>query len=105
MAVPISRIGQILDFVLVAGICVVLGFGPLAFGAVQPWSICILESAVACLVVIWAARELANGDFHILPNPLYIPMALFAAVVLVQLFLHQTAYWYATWSKGLLYGC
>jgi O-antigen ligase len=97
--------GQILDFVLAAGICAVLGFGPLAFGAVQPWSICILEAAVACLVVIWAAREVANGGFHVLLNPLYIPMALFAGVVLVQLLLHQTAYWYATWSKGLLYGC
>jgi O-antigen ligase len=95
----------VFDFVLVAGVCAVLGFGPLAFGAVQPWSIFVMEAAVSFLIVIWAAREVVNGGFHILSNPLYLPMALFAGVVLLQLFLHRTAYWYATWSKGLLYSC
>jgi O-antigen ligase len=54
--------------------------------------------------MMWAAREAMNGGFHIIPNPLFIPMALFAGVVLVQISLHLTAYWYATWSKGLLWG-
>lgn len=94
-----------LDFVLVAGVFAVLGFGPLAFGAVQPWSIFVMEAAISLLLMIWAARETANGGFHILSNPLYLPMALFAGVVLIQLLLHRTAYWYVTWSKGLLYGC
>ena len=86
------------------GICSVLGFGPLAFGAVQPWSICVLEVAVSSLIVIWAAREVILGGFHIIPNALYIPMALFAGVVLVQILFHLTAYWYVTWQKGLLWG-
>ncbi|HMD19020.1 MAG TPA: O-antigen ligase family protein [Alloacidobacterium sp.] len=59
--------------------------------------------APALLILIWSARELANGSFGIIPNSLYIPMALFAGVVLVQLALHLSAYWYATWSKGLLW--
>jgi O-antigen ligase len=59
--------------------------------------------ATALLIVIWSARELSNGSFDILPNPLYIPMVLFAGVVLVQLASHLSAYWYATWSKGLLW--
>ena len=81
----------------------ILGFGPLAFGAVQPWSISVLEAGTALLLVIWAAREVANGRFKLASNQLYIPMALFALVVLVQIAFHQTAYWYATWSKGLLW--
>jgi len=88
----------------VLGVCFVLGFGPLAFGAVQPWSIAVLEVAVSCLVVIWAARETATGDFHIINNQLYIPMVLFAGVVLIQISFHLTAYWYITWTKGLLWG-
>lgn len=100
---PVSRIGRLLNSVLVTGICALLAFGPLALGAVQPWSICVLEVATALLILIWGVRELANGAFHISPNPLYIPMALFAGVVLVQIALHLSAYWYATWSKGLLW--
>ena len=44
-----------------------------------------------------------NGGFRVLPNPLFLPMLLFAGVVLLQIALHWTAYWYATWSKGLLW--
>jgi len=95
--------GQTLDFVLFVGICSVLGFGPLAFGTVQPWSICTLEVAVSFLIVIWAAREVANGGFHIVPNPSYIPIVLFATIVILQLSAHLTAYWYATLQKGLLW--
>lgn len=100
---PTSWTVQSLNVVLVAGICSILGFGPLAFGAVQPWSICTLEMAVSVLIVIWGAREVANGGFQIIPNPLFIPIALFAGVVLVQVSFHLTANWYATWSKGLLW--
>lgn len=99
-----NRTRQILNWTLVAGICSVLGFGPLAFGAVQPWSIGALEVAVSFLIVIWAAQETANGGFHIITNQLYIPMALFAGVVLIQILFHLTAYWYLTWTKGLLWG-
>ena len=102
---PGSRTREILNWTLVLGLCAVLGFGPLAFGVVQPWSICVLELAVPSLVVIWAARETASGDFHIINNHLYIPMALFASVVLIQISFRLTAYWYITWTKGLLWGC
>jgi O-antigen ligase len=99
---PVSRISQGLDYALMVGICAVLGFGPLAIGAVQPWSICLLEVAVSFLFLIWAAREVANGAFRVIPNPLYIPIALFALLVMAQLIFHVTAYWHATWTRGLL---
>jgi len=86
------------------GLCSVLGFGPLAFGAVQPWSICVLEVTVSLLILTWAVREAVNGSFHVISYPLFVPIALFASVVLIQISFHLTAYWYATWSKGLLWG-
>ena len=100
---PVSLAGQILHVFLAVGICSVLGFAPLAFGAVQPWSMCVLELGAACLVILWAAREAVNSHFQIVSNRLFLPMALFAVVVLIQIAFHFTAYWYATWSKGLLW--
>jgi O-antigen ligase len=100
---PTTQLGRRVNSVLAIGICLLLGFGPLAFGIVQPWSVCVLEVTVALLVMVWAARETANGAFCIIPNPLYLPMALFASVVLLQIVLHRSAYWYATWSAGMLW--
>lgn len=108
-AYPLTRsaqagvVGRILHVILAMGIFAILGFGPLAFGAVQPWSICVLEMGTSLLIVVWAAREVASGGFQFVPNQLYIPMALFAMVVLIQISFHLTAYWYATWSKALLW--
>ena len=99
---PVSRIVQGLDYALIVGICAILGFAPLALGAVQPWSVCVLEVGVSFLLLIWAAREMANGAFRIVPNPLYIPMALFSILVMAQLTFHLSAYWHATWMRGLL---
>jgi O-antigen ligase len=100
---PVGRFRSIFEPVLRIGICVVLGFGPLAFGAVQPWSICILEVAVSLLFLIWAARGLIDRTYRIASNPLLLPTALFAALVLAQLTLNLSAYWYATWTKALLW--
>jgi O-antigen ligase len=99
----VNRADQALELVLAVGVCCLLGFGPLAFGTVQSWSICVLEVAVSFLIATWAVREVVSGDFRTMPNPLFLPMLLFAGVVVVQITLHLTAYWYATWSKGLLW--
>ncbi len=100
---PVCWVGQLLQVILATGLCAVLGFGPLAFGIVQPWSICVLEVAMAALVVLWSVEVVADRNFRVVPNKLYIPIALFAIVVLAQITFHLTAYWYATWSKGLLW--
>jgi len=100
---PVSRVVQVFELLLVLGLCAVLGFGPLALGAVQPWAICVLEVISSLLVLLWFLRELATGRFHILPNPLYLPMVLFAIIVIIQLLFHLTAYWYVTWSKAMLW--
>ena len=98
-----NRVGRALEFVLAVGICCVLGFGPLAFGAVESWSTCVLETAVSGLVGVWAVSVMMDENLRIVPNFLFFPMLAFGIVVLIQITFHLTAYWYETWSKGLLW--
>jgi O-antigen ligase len=93
----------ILDQVLVGLLCLLLAFGPLAFGAVQPWSICILQLGAAFCVLLWALRQFAGGTFEFSWNPLFLPALLFAALIAVQLLTARTAYWFATWQSSLLW--
>ena len=92
-----------LEAVIAVGICLLLAFGPLAFGATQAWAVFVLEEGAALLLVAWAVRSLVVGRMEIAGNPLYAPMLLFAVLVGLQLLLHRTAYWYATWQKALLW--
>lgn len=88
---------------LVVGLCLLLGFAPLAFGAVQEWAITVLEFGSAFLVVIWALSEFAKRRMQIIPSPLYLPALLFGGVVLAQLVFRTSAYWYATWYAAFLW--
>lgn len=92
-----------LDSVLFYGTFSLLLFGPLAFGAVEPWSIFILQAGAASLFVLWAVGQTAPGELHIASNPLFPPMLAFAALVLLQLATGRTAYRSASLSGGLLY--
>lgn len=89
--------------VLVYGCCVLLSFGPLAFGATEPWSIAILELGAALLVLVWMAKQLALGRVKLRFNPLFLPMALLAVVVLFQMATGMTAYRYLTMTRAFLY--
>lgn len=100
---PASRSAAPLNLVLFCGLCMLLAFGPLAFGAVEEWAICAIEVTTAALFAIWALREIASGQVTITRSPLFIPIVLFAALVIAQLALHRTAYWYATWVRALLW--
>ena len=81
----------------------VLLFGPLAFGAVEPWSILIVQVSAGLLFVLWAARQVARGELEIAGNPLFFPMSLFGALILWQLITGRTAYRAGTSSAALLY--
>lgn len=94
-----------LDRVLLASLTALLVFGPLAFGAVEPWSTFVLQVASCALFVMWTARQVLCGSVEIRPNPLYAPMAAFAALVVAQILFRLTAYRYATVQEGLLYAC
>jgi O-antigen ligase len=94
---------RVLDWALLASLCLLLGFGPLAFGAVQEWAICTLEIGAAVCVGLWAWRASAQGGLEVRHNGLFLPIVLFAGLVCVQLLSGHTAYWYVTWCKALLW--
>jgi len=98
-----SPLVRALDKLLVASLCILLAFGPLAFGAVQEWAICTLEVGAAMCAVLWVVRHLASGRFEVHGNVLFLPIVLFAALVGVQLLTGRTAYWYVTWQSALLW--
>ncbi len=85
------------------GACVLLMFGPLAFGAVEPWSMFVVRSGSVLVFLIWVGKQALSGDLHLRWNPLFAPMLLFAVLIGAQLMLGTTAYPYATLSEGLNY--
>jgi O-antigen ligase len=102
---PVAKASQprLTNNSLFAGACAVLLLGPLAFGAVEPWSIFALEASALLLLVLWASRQWINGELNVSDHPLYRPMAAFFALVLMQWVIGATAYRQVTYSHLLLY--
>lgn len=94
---------SLLDQVCLYGVVALLLFGPLAFGAVESWSIAIMEVGTALLFALWSIRQVFAGELQIRSNPLFLPMSLFGALILLQLVTGRTAYHAATFSSALLY--
>ena len=85
---PSSLVDQVLWF----GVFGLLLFGPLAFGAVEPWSSSIMQVGAGLLFALWAVRQVAAGELEIVGNPLFLPMLLFAGSDSGQLATGRTAY-------------
>jgi len=92
-----------LGAILLYGTFGLLMFGPLAFGAVEPWSIFILEAGSVALAMVWLAKQWHDGELQIRWNPLFLPMAGFGVLTAVQLALRSSAYPHDTISQTLLY--
>src|SRR5487761_172495 len=84
-----------------AGWLALLIFGPLAFGAVEPWSTLAQQGVAAALaaLLLWHWLEDESISFH--PNPLYAPWTALAAVVALQITLRVPAYMGATAAAAL----
>jgi O-antigen ligase len=91
------------DPVTFYGVIGLLLFGPLAFGAVEPWSIFILEAGATLLLLLWTARQAASGELSVAGNSLFAPGLVFVFLIGLQLATGRTAYRYETFSAGLLY--
>jgi O-antigen ligase len=91
------------DSLVLAGVFGLLFFAPLAFGATESWSVFVLEAGTILIFAVWIWRQSADQDWRIRGNPLFRPMALFGAVVIVQLIFGWTAYRHDTFSQALLY--
>ena len=92
-----------LDQVLLYGPMALLMFGPLAFGAVEPWSILVLETGSAVLALLWVSRQCMSGELNIHWNPLFGPMLAFAALIVGQLLMGLTASRHETIAQASLY--
>lgn len=89
--------------VLLYGVFGVLLFGPLAFGAVEPWSIFLMEAASATLFLLWIGKQVLEGEIKVKSNPLFLPMGVFGVIMIAQLVFRGSAYPHDTTSLALLY--
>jgi len=94
-----ARIGSILLY----GTFALLMFGPLAFGAVEPWSIFTIEAGSLLLTILWLAKQWLDGELTIQWNPLFLPMAVFGLLIAVQVVFRASAYPHDTFSEALQY--
>jgi O-antigen ligase len=94
-----ARIGRIVLY----GTFGLLMFGPLAFGAVESWSIFILQAGALLLTLLWLAKQWLDGELTVHWNPLFLPMSAFGILIFVQIVFRATAYAHDTFSEALLY--
>src|SRR5208282_2969005 len=85
---------------LLYGIFGLLLFGPLAFGAVEPWSIFLLEAGSAALFLAWIGKQVLESEMKIKWNPLFLPMGVFGLLILSQLVFQRSAYAHDTLAQA-----
>lgn len=100
--VKASRL-RLTNSVLLASAGSVSLLAPLAFGAVEPWSIFALETCSVIVFLAWGLRQWLNRQLDLSPNALYPAMATFFALALIQWLTGATAYRHATYTQLLLY--
>ncbi|HTY56080.1 MAG TPA: O-antigen ligase family protein, partial [Candidatus Binataceae bacterium] len=72
------------DRLVSAGIVALIGFTPLAFGAVYPWAFCLMESVIFLLVAVWMAKIVVSAaPIHLVPAA--VPASLSIAILILQL--------------------
>jgi len=97
-----SRSAQ-LGSVILYGSFGLLMFGPLAFGAVEPWSIFIVETGAIALLGLWFAKQWIDQEISLLWNPVFLPMAAFGVLILLQIVFGVSVYRHDTISGAILY--
>lgn len=78
------------------GICLLLAFAVLAFGAVEEWSQAVLETGACLLLVLWAVACYRRETEQIAISPLLPPLILLALIILAQIVCHTTASRYSS---------
>ena len=92
-----------IDAVLLYGTFGLLMFGPIAFGAVEPWSIFILEAGALFLTLLWLSKQWLNNEIVLVWNPIFLPMAFFGVLIAVQIVFRLSAYRHDTIAEAMLY--
>ncbi len=92
-------------FVL-AVVCLLAGFGVLAFGAVETWARAIILGTTLLLALVWVGDALARGRLRLRRTWLYAPLIVFFCWGGAQLLLDRSLYPHAgreelLWAVGL----
>jgi len=98
-----AREPGILQWALVLGLCSLLVFAVLAFGAVDEWSTFFFEAGAAVLFLVWAGKQVVSRQVKLSKNPLHLPALLFFGLILAQVALRRSAYGYITEYEALQY--
>lgn len=72
------------DLLLLWILTLLLLFTPLAFGAVEVWSIAIAELLMLSMGAVWFARMIRDGRIQFERTPFTIPILSFLALMLFQ---------------------
>jgi O-antigen ligase len=78
------------------GICSLVAFSVLAHGAVESWSVFILEIGAVSLFLLWGVLTLRGRQFDIRWNWLYLPLLTLGGFALLQHLAGLSVYPYAT---------
>jgi O-antigen ligase len=82
--------------VIRTGISLLVAFAVLAHGAVEVWSVAILETGAAALFLLWGILMAVDREQEIVWSPLNWPLLGLLAIALAQLGFGWTAYAYQT---------
>ena len=85
------------------GLCALLFFAILAFGAVDEWSTFAFEAGAAVLFLAWVGKQVFSAQLKLAGSHLYLPALCFLGLLLAQLLFHTSAYPYATKYELLRY--
>jgi O-antigen ligase len=88
---------------LLYGVFGLLLFGPLAFGAVERWSVFTVEVGSSALFLLWIVKQTIDGEIKARWNPLFFPMTAFGGLIAAQVVLRITAYTHDTMALALQY--
>ena len=83
------------------GLCALFAFCVLAHGAVEVWSLTILEAGSAALLLVWAICVYRDAEEKVFWNVLNWPLLGFIAIGLFQLLFHGTLYPFLTETETL----
>jgi O-antigen ligase len=78
------------------GVCLLLAFAVIAFGAVEEWSQAVLEVGASLLLVYWAIKVYQRRSEQISVSPFFLPLTIFGLLILTQIVFHTTASRYLT---------
>jgi O-antigen ligase len=82
--------------VIRVGICCLLAFAVLSFGAVEEWSQAVLAVGASLLLALWAIRQFRLGADQLYLPAIFGPLLVFALIAASQFLFHLTASSYYT---------